>query len=193
MRIRVAVLMACSLFTVLGWGTQHNQIDWARIDWEKEIEKILVPPSSFPRLPDPIKKELTKRGCMIPQLSNSKKLHNFVQGEFARKSQKDWAVLCSKGGVSTIHIFWEKPTACSDKISSAKDRSYFQGMGKGTIGYSRTISAVGKKYISDHYEWYGGSKPPPLDHQGIDDGFMGKGSVVLYCHKGKWLHLTGAD
>ena len=59
--------------------------------------------------------------------------------------------------------------------------------------YSQIIAAVGADYILEHYEWYGGTKPPPLDHQGIDVAFAGKGSGVLYCYKGEWLRLTGAD
>lgn len=174
-------------------GSQDTEIDWKKIDWKKEIEKVLLPPSSFPQLPVGIRKELEKLGCKIPQPSFPKEPHNVIQGEFARPGQKDWAVLCSKEGISTIVVFWEESTACSDKISPAKDRSYFQGMGNGSIGYSRAIRAVGEKYISDHYERYGGTKPPPVDHQGIDDAFVGKASGVRYCHQGKWLILTGAD
>jgi hypothetical protein len=44
-----------------------------------------------------------------------------------------------------------------------------------------------------HYDAYGSVKPPPIDHQGIDDAFAGKASVVLYFYRGKWLELTGAD
>ena len=40
----------------------------------------------------------------------------------------------------------------------------------------------------DHYRAYGGPKPPPIDHQGIESGGE-KASVVLYCYRGKWLKL----
>jgi hypothetical protein len=61
------------------------------------------------------------------------------------------------------------------------------------IGYSRAISPVGREFIVRHYVAYGGVKPPPIDHQGIDDAFVGKASVVFYFYRGKWLELTGAD
>ncbi len=32
-----------------------------------------------------------------------------------------------------------------------------------------------------------------IDHEGIEDGQVGKGSLVHYYHNGKWLKLTGAD
>lgn len=43
-----------------------------------------------------------------------------------------------------------------------------------------------------HVDAYGGPKPPPIDHQGINDGFP-NGSVVWYSYSGKWLKLTGSD
>ncbi|MEO8658007.1 MAG: hypothetical protein ABI693_06030 [Bryobacteraceae bacterium] len=44
----------------------------------------------------------------------------------------------------------------------------------------------------DRYRAYGGPKPPPIDHQGIESG-GDKASVVLYHYRGKWLTLQGAD
>jgi len=44
-----------------------------------------------------------------------------------------------------------------------------------------------------HYRAYGGPEPPPIEHQGIDDAFLGKASITWYFHKGKWLRLQGAD
>jgi hypothetical protein len=32
-----------------------------------------------------------------------------------------------------------------------------------------------------------------MDHQGIDDAFVGKASVALYFYRGMWLQLSGAD
>ncbi len=40
---------------------------------------------------------------------------------------------------------------------------------------------------------YGGPKPPPIDHQGIEDSTLGKVSVIKYYYRGTWLTLTGAD
>jgi hypothetical protein len=78
-------------------------------------------------------------------------------------------------------------------IAEGEDLNMLQGVGEGQIGYSRQILPVGEKYILDHYRAYGGPKPPPIDHLGINDAFLEKGSTVLYFYQGKWLHLTGAD
>jgi hypothetical protein len=48
-----------------------------------------------------------------------------------------------------------------------------------------------RKYILDHYRPYGGPKPPPIDHQGIECS-SGMASSILYFYKGKWLTLQGA-
>jgi hypothetical protein len=61
------------------------------------------------------------------------------------------------------------------------------------IGYSRGISAVGKDFILQHFDAYGGPAPPPIDHHGIDDAFIEKGSATLYLHNGEWLKLSGSD
>jgi hypothetical protein len=58
---------------------------------------------------------------------------------------------------------------------------------------SAAISTVGRAFILSHYRAYGGPKPPAIDHEGIDDAFVGKASIVHYLHAGQWLDLTGAD
>lgn len=76
-----------------------------------------------------------------------------------------------------------------------EDRIFLQTIDdKGALNFSRGLGVVGAKFILEHHRAYGGVKPPrPLDHQGIDDAFLGKASVVHYFHKGKWLKLSGAD
>jgi hypothetical protein len=63
----------------------------------------------------------------------------------------------------------------------------------GSAVYSFDIGAIDRDSIMNHYGAYGGPKPPPIDHQGIDVGILDKASVTWYFHQGKWLQLTGAD
>jgi len=163
--------------------------DWHKA--ERDIKRVL--PSTFKELPMSIVKQLEARGCTIPQAADISEPHNVIRGEFSQSGQTDWAVLCSKDGKSSILIFWQKPTACSSELPASEDKFWLQGLGQGRIGYSRKISTVGEKYLLDHYRTYGGPTPPPLDHEGIDDAFMDKASVVNYCYQGKWLRLQGAD
>jgi hypothetical protein len=44
-----------------------------------------------------------------------------------------------------------------------------------------------------HSDPYVAPKPPRIDHQGIDDAFIEKGSSVWYFRAGRWLKLNGAD
>ncbi len=79
------------------------------------------------------------------------------------------------------------------EIEKPQDIDRLQGWADGKIVYSRVITAVDGRYITDHYNAYGGEKPPPIDHRGIDDAFAGKASEVLYFYRGQWLRLAGAD
>jgi len=169
-----------------------------------ERQIVRLPPTAFPMLPAAIIRELQRRGCTIPQPHEvfsktpttdwfSKKPINVVSGHFAKPGQVDWAVLCSVNGTSSILVFWNgSPTKPAD-IARSEDKNYLQGLGGDKIGFCRGINPVGKDYIAEHYQAYGGPQPPPMDHQGIDDVFLWKASAVQYFFDGKWLKLTGSD
>jgi hypothetical protein len=125
--------------------------------------------------------------------SFAKKPNNVVRGQFARPGQLDWAVLCSIKGVSTILVFWNGSEKDPAAIALMEDRNFLQGVTATEIGYSRGIGIADRDFIMRHYSAYGGPKPPPIDHQGIDDAFLEKASVTWYFHNGKWLQLTGSD
>jgi hypothetical protein len=151
-------------------------------------------PSAFPELPHNLVVELQRRGCTIPQVPIvAGGRHNIIKGEFAKPGQTDWAVLCSVNEVSSILVFWKGSEANPAQIESGNDKYRLQSWSDDKMVYSRKIEPVGESFIIKHYKAYGGKKPPPIDHQGIDDAFVGKASVVLYFYQGKWLHLSGAD
>jgi hypothetical protein len=87
---------------------------------------------------------------------------------FAKKGQLDWAALCSTNGASSILIFWGGPKNCPDEISNKGDRDQLQRLASG-VEYSRMIGSVGEKEILQFHDVFGGPKPPPIDHEGIDD------------------------
>lgn len=151
-----------------------------------------LPPGAFPELPYGVKKELERRQCTVPQTFISTQPHNVISGEFARKGQNDWAVLCSTGRMSGLIVFWGGSGKDVFAFPAGPDKNYLQGTGEG-IGYSCAISAVGKDYILERHEWYGGPQPPDITHEGINVAFVEKASSVLYFDKGEWLSLQGAD
>lgn len=157
-------------------------------------EAILLKPSEFNNLPQEIIKNLEERKCTIPQSWHIKTPHNVISGEFSKNGQKDRAVLCSVNRVSSILIFWNGSTKNVTNIAKSKDIGYFQTVDSNNeMGFSRVIDTVDKKYIIDHYNSYGGAKPPQIDHEGINDAFAENASYVLYRHRDKWLELQGAD
>jgi hypothetical protein len=153
-----------------------------------------LPPTTFAQLPRPIRRYLERRRCTVPQSFVDHRPHNVISGAFIRRGRKDWAVLCSNGPDSVILVFVDTRSTPIAELSSQSDEHFLQTIdGKGQLGYSRIINRVGRRYIMDHYQRYGGTRPPRLDHDGIDDGFAEKASVVLYYSNGRWLELTGAD
>ena len=179
------------VFVVAGLGSNsQSQDQWARAN----IKAKRLAPAAFNQLPQPVVAYLQKRKCLIPQSWRTPKPHNVIRGSFIQSGQNDWAVLCSNGTTSAILVFPQGATIGVLKIAQGDDTGYLQAAdGNGTIGYSRAISTVGKKFIVSHYRAYGGTKPPVITHQGIDDAFLEKASGVHYYHRGKWLQLTGAD
>jgi hypothetical protein len=139
-----------------------------------------LPPSAFKELPDSIVRKLVARGCLIPQVSPPYLPHktNVIHGEFARRGQVDWAVLCSISDQSTILIFWGKDSKCPSQLNTTKDANL------------RYIDSVSETDV------LGDADPPTpglMKHQAIDDGFEGKSSTVYYCSEEEWKVVAGAD
>ena len=155
---------------------------------------VRLPPTAFPQLPESIVRHLQRRGCTVPQTYLSAEPHNVISGEFARRGQTDRAVLCSRNGESSILVFWRGSTKSVSEVARSPDRHFLQTItGGGKVGFSRIIETVGSDYILKHYKAYGGRKPPPTYHQGINDAYAEKASTVLYYYRGSWLELQGAD
>ena len=139
--------------------------------------------TAFPELPKNLVAELNRRECTIPQPSTDTK-ENVIRGEFARPGQTDWALLCSAHGSTSLLVFWNGKPANPLVVDKAS------GSPHGTSDWF--IRPVDRKAILDHYRAYGGPKPPPIDHQGIESGGE-HASVFLYYYRGKWMTLQGAD
>src|SRR5262245_52323391 len=142
-------------------------------------------PRKFANLPEPIIRVLEARKCLIPQIDyKTKEKINVISGSFRTAGQKDWAVMCLRDGISSILVFWNGSPTSVAEVARMKETCW------------RTLSVVGRQYVLEHYEAYkeaGAPKPPPIDHEGIDDGFCEKASTVRYWYRGKWLDLQGAD
>ena len=157
------------------------------------LSAIYLQPSAFPELPSIVVKDLEQRGCRIPQQAYTRKRTNVIRGEFARARQRDWAVLCSVQGTSRIMVYWNGNSRNPAETAPLQDSIFLHKDASGKFQFLRGIGAVGKEFILEHFRAYGGPTPPAIDHQGIDDAFIEKGSTTWYFYGGKWLKLTGAD
>jgi hypothetical protein len=170
-------------------------------DWDG-TRILRLRPSSFSSLPGPVVTRLRSLGCTVPQSDvPTRGPQNVVRGQFRRAGQHDWAVLCSRRGVSAILIFWRGSPDSWSEIALHPDTTFLQvtgsdAAGRDTVAYSRLLGVAGRRTILDYHAFYGLPLPIPLsalDHQGIEDAFVGKASDIHYLHRGRWLELPGAD
>jgi hypothetical protein len=168
-------------------------------------------PADVAGLPPEFVEKLNARGCAIPQFGEvgrageaagepaqdtagksgtADRTTNVIHGEFARHGQEDWAVLCSKGGSSTIVIFWGKATACPASLARLEDAHYLKRGKDKKVRYSRSIQALGKSELGDRA---GIAGLKSFSHEGIDDRFVGKSSAFFYCSEGKWKIFPAKD
>jgi hypothetical protein len=181
----VTVFLAAMTIAWLASGGAQN--------WDKaDLATTRLPPSAFPELPAPIQRELERRGCTIPQPHGATHA-NVIKGRFTSATQTDWAILCSIRRTSSILVFRNGSPSVVAKLATQPDRGHLRVIADGVIGYSRMLAVADADFIRVHYQRYGGTRPPPLDHNGIDDAVLESASLVWYWYRGRWLQLTGSN
>jgi hypothetical protein len=189
--------VVCSI-CLLGWlfgacagaAAQFTRDDWRRAD----EATVRLSPSTFRNLPAEVRTALERRGCTIPQPYDARGAEaNVISGRFTSTGQTDWAVLCSRERQSAILVFDGKHFDQVDEIAQGPDLQYLQVVSGGReIGYSRRLSLLTPSAIRQHFA-RGANVPQKIDHDGIEDRFIGKASVAWYRSSGKWVKLPGAD
>ena len=194
-----------------------QQAKGAKPSAQKDSAIRKLQPADVTGLPPEFVDKLNARGCSIPQFGDvgrdgntgggpaneaagspetagepatAGEPTNVIHGEFARRGQEDWAVLCSKGGSSTIVIFWGKTTACPASLARLDDAHYLKRGKDKKVRYSRSIRALGENDLDDRA---GIAGLKPMSYQGIDDRFVGKSSAFFYCNEGKWKIFPAKD
>jgi hypothetical protein len=199
---RIGLIVAGGVCGTAGFcHAQQTKSGKPAVQKDNAIRKLQ--PADVAELPPEFVEKLNARGCAIPQFGatghagdtagagdTTGSPANVIHGEFARRGQEDWAVLCSKGGSSTIVIFWGKTTACPASLARLEDAHYLKRGKDKKIRYSRSIRALGENDLGDRA---GIAGLKPLSHQGIDDRFVGKSSAFFYCSEGKWKIFPGKD
>jgi hypothetical protein len=169
-------------------GAQLTQTDWLRAD----AATVRLNPGSFPNLPSPIRTEMGRRGCTVPQPFGSDGQRNIISGHFTDAKRRSWAALCSRGRRSAVLVFHGNDFSEVDELAEAADSDYLQTVEGGRIGYSRALG-VATPNIVRRAPVADGPKPQVIDHDGINDAFEGKGSTILYWIGEKWIRLQGSD
>jgi hypothetical protein len=170
-------------------GAQVTRADWLRADMATRRLK----PSAFSNLPSEVRNALERRGCTIPQPSNADHPQNVVSGEFTGSKHTDWAVLCSRERRSAILVFRGGASNEIEELAEQPDVRYLQVIsGSGKIGYSRQLATATPSEIRRHFI---NKKhfPRNINHDGVEDTFIEKASVVWYDSGNKWMRLSGAD
>lgn len=190
---RYIVLAAGGILSITSFS--HGQgSKTAKAPAQKKDPVHRLQPSEITALPPDFVEKLNARNCSIPQFDSganadaSTEPTNAIHGEFARKGQEDWAVLCSNGRNSTIVIFWQKPTACAASLARLDDTHYLKPVKNKALRYSRSIRTFGENDL-DNRAGIAGLRP--MAHDGIDDRFVGKSSSYFYCNQGKWKIFPG--
>lgn len=168
----------------------------ATSDWEAAERAIVrLKPDAFTHLPPAVRTDLNRRQCTIPQPDSIDGAgpHNVIRGRFTSLSLTDIAVLCSNGGVSTILVYRGGDTKDVATLAAMADKAFLQTGSAKAIEFSRAISVASPTQMRIYHEAFGAGRMPRLDHDGIDDAFVGKASIVRYWSGGKWLELQGAD
>jgi hypothetical protein len=150
-------------------------------------EKVSLPPTAFPELPVNLVKELQRRECLIPQ-GAAPNQRNVIKGEFLRRGQADWAVVCSSKGTQTLLVFANG--------SEKTPFELFKGVESNTTDYETLIRAAAPQHITEIFNEWKSRNPrdlfrlPAMDHQGIERGSDSL-SVFVYFDGKRWLTMPG--
>ena len=162
-------------------------------DQDPSAAIVRLAPDRFLELSPEIRQYLDQRNCTIPQSWFNKRPHNVVRGRFTVANDTDIAVLCSTGQASKILVFRSGDATQVAELALQPDDGYLQRVDGRAVGFSRALGVATPAYIREHFAAYGGRELPPLDHDGINDIFVEKASIVWYWLNGRWLQLQGAN
>src|SRR4029453_81381 len=99
-------------------------------------------PSVFAAAPLAVRSGLKQQGCTVPQTFLASRPENVVRGNFTKPNAKEWAALCSVGGVSEILVFSATSTKPLARFGKVADENFIQTIAPDRSGYSRRLHTV---------------------------------------------------
>lgn len=190
-RTALGICLAAGVLGAWSADGQFHRDDFQRAD-EATVRRS---PGEFPDLPSEVRTALEQRGCTIPQPFDARgEKRSVISGRFTSAGQTDWAVLCSHERRSAILVFHRgRSDHQVDEIAEEPDSQYLQVVSGGReIGYSRQLAVVKPRSIRQRVT-RGAHGLPSIDHDGIENIFLGKGSVIWFLSNGKWMRISGDD
>jgi len=155
-------------------------------------------PAAFPVLPVSIRRDLETRRCRVPQPWGDQQVpRNVIHGSFTAARLDEWAVVCSVRDTSQILVYRvgvDRAAAPVDSLLRESDVGWMQGEGGDRWGYSRLIQvrSLGKIRAWRH-DIDGHVIPQPVDHDAIEQPFVGKSAEAFYFAAGRWHRQITAD
>lgn len=154
-------------------------------------------PAAFSAMPVAVRRDLERRGCRIPQPFGARTPANVVRGAFTAANVSEWAVLCSIRDSSRILIYGLVAGAgasAHDSLPRSADLSWMQGIGNDRWGFSRAIRRLSRERIRGWRRDADGQPiPQPIDHDAIEERFVGKAAEAFYYAGGRVYRQLTAD
>lgn len=179
-------LLAGCVATISAQVPSNSPPEWTRAD---EATTRLAP-AGFVNLPPDVRGDLERRHCTVPQPFTARSPENAIGGRFLSATGTDWAVLCSVERVSSILVYRDGTAPPIAELARRPDMGGLETVAPGVIGYSRAIAAADERRIREKNR--DNLFLPRLEHQGIEDIFIEKGSSIWYWTGKAWLRLSGA-
>lgn len=136
-------------------------------------------PKLIRELPAALRADLEGRGCRIPKFTKWDGPHNVIQGAFMKPGQLDWAVLCAAAEKTVILLY---PAGAAEAVQPLRN----EDADPHRFIHVVTAFVLSKRALRDQQ----GEQPVAnFDHDGIEDGPIGKTGRVIYFRAGEWTLL----
>ncbi len=176
------------VLTAQSASTEESQ-DWDLVS----REVVRLEPDSFAVLSQDLIDYLKEQGCTIPQTPYPTDPHNVVQGDLDGSGVQDVALLCSVAQRSAILVFWDGSASDTDQVTNWSPDKHWLQAGADGIEFSRILNIASPESIVRYSVSYNSELKVSPGHDGLDEGFQGKASMVHYWDGRIWHRLQGAD
>jgi hypothetical protein len=152
-----------------------------------------LPVSSYPDLPDGIRNQLDRRGCIIPQTYEAHRPENVIHASLESSGSSDWAVLCSSQGTVSLLVFFTNNSSQPFTLASAPETERLQAHDpSGVLGFNWGIDPASPKQVAEAQAGMR-HRPPHLDHDALADTLVDHHTVYHFYLRNAWIVLEVQD